>query len=214
MKLEDIRRDYMRGGLNESDLDPNPFVQFRRWLEMAIEANLNADPTAMTLATVSPEGQPSQRTVLLKHVSEDGFVFYTNHGSRKAREIADNPRVSLLFGWLPLERQVIVFGRAERLSVAESTSYFLSRPRESQIAAWTSTQSAPIRSRQMLEELFEQMKRRFHEGHVPLPSFWGGYRVIPDAIEFWQGRTNRLHDRLMYRRSPDGSDWRIERLQP
>ncbi|MBK8973496.1 MAG: pyridoxamine 5'-phosphate oxidase [Hahellaceae bacterium] len=213
MDLEKIRREYLMGGLSEGDLDANPFIQFRRWLDIAIDANLAADPTAMTLATVSPDGQPSQRVVLLKGLDEQGFVFYTNLGSRKAGEIGHNPKVCLHFGWLPLERQVIVYGEASKLSIAEATHYFVSRPHESQLAAWSSRQSSRISSRQMLEEMFEQMKRRFKEGEVPLPSFWGGFRVKPSAIEFWQGRANRLHDRLMYRRQPDDA-WTIERLQP
>ncbi len=212
MNLEQIRREYLQGGLSEADLDPDPIVQFRRWLDIAIRNDLGADPTAMTLATVNAEGQPSQRVVLLKSLDARGFVFYTNLGSRKATEIAHNPRVSLHFAWLPLERQVIVYGRAQKLSIGEATAYFLSRPHESQLAAWTSRQSSSIGSRQMLEEMFEQMKRRFHQGEVPLPSFWGGFRVAPEAIEFWQGRANRLHDRLMYRQ--DGGGWKIARLQP
>jgi pyridoxamine 5'-phosphate oxidase len=213
MNLDSIRREYLQGGLSEADLHPDPIIQFRQWLDIAIQANLGADPTAMTVATVNADGQPSQRVVLLKNLDEKGFVFYTNLGSRKAGEIDKNPRVCLHFAWLPLERQVIVYGQAQKLSIAEATAYFVSRPHESQLAAWTSKQSSRISSRQMLEEMFEQMKRRFKQGEVPLPSFWGGFRVTPSDIEFWQGRANRLHDRLMYRRL-DGGDWSIERLQP
>lgn len=213
MKLEDIRREYLQSGLNESDLDADPIRQFEAWLNVATEARINEDPTAMTLATVGSDGQPSQRVVLLKHLDEHGFVFYTNLGSRKAHEIAGNARVCLHFAWLPLERQVIVYGQAIPLTLAENTRYFLSRPKESQIAAWTSRQSQKIGSRKMLETLYEQMKARFHEGEVPLPSFWGGYRVAPYAIEFWQGRGSRLHDRLMYEKNADGF-WKLERLQP
>lgn len=212
MKLDDIRREYLQGGLHEADMDSDPIRQFESWLKVALEADLNADPTAMTLATVGPDGQPSQRVVLLKHLDDKGFVFYTNLGSRKAHEISGNSRVCLHFGWLPLERQVIVYGQAIPLTLAENTRYFLSRPRDSQIAAWTSKQSQGVGSRKMLEMMFEQMKHRFHEGEVPLPSFWGGFRVAPSAIEFWQGRANRLHDRLMYRKQEIG--WKLERLQP
>lgn len=213
MNLEDIRRNYTQSGLLESDLDPSPFEQFRSWLQVAVDTNLNADPTAMTVATVGEDGRPSQRVVLLKQMDDKGFVFYTNLGSRKAREIGGNNQVCLHFAWLPLERQVIIYGKAEPLSIAEVTRYFVTRPRDSRIAAWTSRQSHKIGSRHLLETAFQQIKHRFHEGEIPLPSFWGGFRVVPSDIEFWQGRENRLHDRLMYHRQVDDS-WTIERLQP
>ncbi|OZG73888.1 pyridoxamine 5'-phosphate oxidase [Hahella sp. CCB-MM4] len=212
MNLEDIRREYLQGGLDISDLDENPFRQFKTWMNIAIEAELSADPTAMILATVNSEGIPRQRVVLLKHADEQGFLFYTNLGSRKAQDIAENANVSLHFAWLPLERQISITGKATKLSVAEATRYFLSRPHESQLAAWASQQSSRVSSRQMLEQAFEQMKNRFKKGEVPLPSFWGGYRVVPTRFEFWQGRANRLHDRFEY--LPDGEGWGINRLQP
>lgn len=213
MKLEDIRRDYTLAGLNRNQLNDDPIAQFETWLKQAMDANLNADPTAMSLATVDAEGQPSQRIVLLKQLDAKGFVFYTNLESQKAKDIAGNSKVSLHFAWTPLERQVIVYGDAQKLTVAESAKYFLTRPRNSQIAAWTSQQSRSIGSRKLLEQAFEQMKHKFQEGDIPLPSFWGGYRVQPIKMEFWQGRGARLHDRFMYRLNDKGQ-WTLERLQP
>ena len=212
MKLEDIRREYLHGGLDITDLDASPTRQFEAWLNLAISAELSADPTAMTVATVNADGIPRQRVVLLKHIDEQGLVFYTNLGSRKAQDIEANCQVSLHFAWLPLERQVSINGTASKLSVAESTRYFLSRPHESQLAAWASKQSSRVSSRQLLEQAFEQMKHRFKKGEVPLPSFWGGFRVKPERFEFWQGRANRLHDRFEYL-AADG-EWSISRLQP
>jgi len=216
MKLEDIRRDYLKNrqkGLHRKDLKDNPFDQFSDWLNEAIAAEITSDPTAMCLSTVNEQGAPSQRIVLLKHFDSSGFVFYTNLGSRKSKEIETNPRVCLHFGWLPMERQVIIYGQAEKLSLAQVTQYFLSRPKSSQLAAWTSHQSQPISSRKLLMQTFEQMKHRFSQGEIPLPSFWGGYRVVPTAIEFWQGGGDRLHDRFMYQ-VDDQNQWSIERLQP
>lgn len=212
MNLEDIRREYTLAGLNRADLIADPIKQFELWLDQAIAAKLNSDPTAMTIATVDAEGQPSQRIVLLKQFDEKGFVFYTNLESQKARDIAHNNRVSLHFGWVPLERQVRIVGIAEKLSVSEATKYFLSRPYSSQLGAWASQQSERINSRKLLEQAFEQMKSKFKEGHVPLPSFWGGYRIKPLKIEFWQGRVGRLHDRFLYQLNDDA--WSIDRLQP
>ncbi|MBT8347178.1 MAG: pyridoxamine 5'-phosphate oxidase, partial [Desulfofustis sp.] len=165
------------------------------------------------LATVDHRGQPSQRTVLLKYFDQDGFVFFTNYGSRKADEIAGNDRVSLLFVWLELDRQVMINGYAERISSKESARYFISRPRNSQVAAWVSSQSHGLSSRQALMQKFAEMKKKFGEGKIPLPSFWGGYRVVPSEIEFWQGRENRLHDRFSYQQQ-DNESWSIERLAP
>jgi pyridoxamine 5'-phosphate oxidase len=189
----------------------NPFDQFTLWMNQAIEARVQ-DPTAMSVATVSSEGKPWQRMVLLKGFDKKGFVFYTNLGSRKAKEIEANAQVSLHFPWLQLDRQVIIGGRAERLSAVEVVKYFLSRPKESQLAAWASKQSSRINSRQALETQFAQIKEKFSKGDVPLPDFWGGYRVVPEEMEFWQGGESRLHDRFSYSR--DGDDWDIDRLSP
>lgn len=213
MDLADIRRQYLKDGLDESQLNENPFSQFQTWFQQAMDANFASDPTAMCVSTVSETGQPSQRIVLLKNFDEKGFVFYTNLASRKAREIEGNNQVCLHFAWLPLERQVIVYGKAEKLSIAESTRYFLSRPKESQLAAWTSHQSKIIESRKALDMAFAQIKNKFSKGEIPLPSFWGGYRIVPQQIEFWQGGDNRLHDRFMYSRDEEGG-WGAERLQP
>lgn len=212
MKLEDIRRDYLQGGLNREDLDANPLAQFEHWMSQTVEADLNSDPTAMVLATVDASGQPSQRVVLLKGLTEEGFVFYTNYDSRKGRDLAANPKASLHFPWLPLERQVIVYGEAEKLSESESEAYFHSRPRASQIGAWTSHQSQSISSREALDDAFQEMTDRFGQEEIPLPPFWGGYRIVPQRIEFWQGRSGRLHDRFMYQR--EGNVWTVQRLQP
>lgn len=211
-RFADYRREYTAGGLQRADLDPSPLRQFEHWLEQAVRAGLS-DPTAMSLGTVDAEGNPWQRLVLLKGLSDDGFVFYTNFGSDKARAMAAEPRVSLLFPWNELDRQVIVGGTARRMSLAESARYFLSRPRESQIAAWASRQSRPIAARALLEEEVQRLRRKFAAGDVPVPDFWGGYRVLPQRIEFWQGGEHRLHDRFCYLRSDDGA-WRVEQLQP
>jgi pyridoxamine 5'-phosphate oxidase len=210
LHLEDLRRDYLMGGLDYADLHDDPLVQFERWLTQAIELQLK-DPTAMTVATVDASGQPSQRIVLLKKV-DHGFVFYTNYGSRKARELAQNPKVSLHFPWHGIERQVKVCGQAERVSLSESTKYFLSRPKESQLAAWASHQSQPVSTRQLLLQQVARMKEKFAKGEIPAPDFWGGFRVVPHEIEFWQGGANRLHDRFQYTRAAQG--WQRERLAP
>ena len=211
MSLEDNRREYDYGKLSRESLADDPFAQFTLWMNQAIEAQIQ-DPTAMSVATVSPEGKPWQRMVLLKGFDEQGFVFYTNLGSRKAKEIEANAQVSLHFPWLQLDRQVIVGGRAERLSAVEVMKYFISRPKESQLAAWASKQSSRISTRQVLETQFAQIKEKFAKGHIPLPDFWGGFRVVPEEIEFWQGGESRLHDRFSYNR--DGDDWQIDRLSP
>lgn len=209
--IDQVRRDYLQGGLRRDDLQDDPIAQFELWLRQAIDSGLH-DPTAMTVATVDAEGQPSQRIVLLKQVDNAGFVFYTNYESQKARDIAVNPRVSLHFPWHPLERQVRVCGVAEKVTAAESLKYFSSRPQESQLAAWASAQSRPVSSRQLLMQQFQSMKTKFQQGRIPLPDFWGGYRIIPASIEFWQGGAHRLHDRFRYTRSEQG--WSIERLAP
>ena len=211
MSLEDNRREYDYGKLSRESLADDPFAQFTLWMNQAIEAQIQ-DPTAMSVATVSPEGKPWQRMVLLKGFDEQGFVFYTNLGSRKAKEIEANAQVSLHFPWLQLDRQVIVGGRAERLSAVEVMKYFMSRPKESQLAAWASKQSSRISTRQVLETQFVQIKEKFAKGDIPLPDFWGGFRVVPEEIEFWQGGESRLHDRFSYNR--DGDDWQIDRLSP
>ncbi|MBN8447323.1 MAG: pyridoxamine 5'-phosphate oxidase [Gammaproteobacteria bacterium] len=212
MKIDDIRRSYVKDKLDLDKLDADPFVQFERWLQDAIAAEL-PDPTAMCVATVDAQGQPSQRLVLLKDVSSAGFVFYTNLGSRKATELAGNPKVCLHFPWHPLERQVIVYGTAERVSNTQVLKYFLSRPKESQLAAWASEQSRPVSTRQALMQKFAEIKHKFEHGEVPVPSFWGGFLVVPQKIEFWQGGEHRLHDRFMYQRQADDA-WQIERLCP
>lgn len=209
--VSDLRRDYGRARLNFEDLLPDPIAQFKRWFDEAMAAGI-VDPNAMSLATASPAGETTLRTVLLKGYGHDGFLFFTNLESTKAQQIEKNPHVSLLFPWLALERQVIINGTAARISMAEAARYFLSRPRESRIAAWVSPQSRIIDARRMLEAKFEEMLRKFGEGEIPLPSFWGGYRVSPKTIEFWQGRRNRLHDRFLYSRGQD--DWTIARLAP
>ena len=215
MDIGDYRREFTKGGLSRKDLSVSPFEQFEKWFVQASEANIT-DPIAMTIATVSKSGKPSQRTVYLKMFDEKGFVFFTNYNSQKSKEIGENPNVSLLFPWLELERQVEINGRAERISTTESLKYFLSRPRGSQLGAWASAQSSPINTREILEGQLHKIKSRFKEGHIPLPDFWGGYRVIPENIEFWQGGVSRLHDRFEYSRVLDSNDneWNIKRLQP
>jgi len=210
--LARIRREYLRGGLRRAELDPDPLKQLEKWIEDAARVEL-IDVTAMTLATVDAEGQPSQRTVLLKRLDQQGLVFYTNLGSRKAKDIEQNPKVSAHFAWLAMERQVKILGTAERISTAEAMRYFASRPRDSQLAAWASNQSNPIPSRQFLQQAFESMKQKFAQGKVPLPDFWGGYRIKPKEFEFWQGGGARLHDRFQYSLQADGG-WQIQRLAP
>lgn len=211
MDLGDYRREYTLGGLSRKDLAKNPYKQFEKWFLQAETAGIS-DPSAMSLATVSKDGKPTLRTVLLKTFDNNGFVFYTNYASQKSRQIEQNANVALLFPWVGLERQVEVTGKAEKISTAESLKYFLSRPKGSQLGAWASNQSSPINSRKLLEMQLSKIKNKFEAGEVPLPDFWGGYRVIPEKIEFWQGGESRLHDRFEYSRLADG--WGIERLQP
>jgi pyridoxamine 5'-phosphate oxidase len=213
MDIASIRRQYGAHELHEQDLANHPVDQFQIWLGQAIESKLFKDPTAMTVATVDHHGMPSQRVVLLKDYSHKGFVFYTNLESNKAQQLAENSNICLHFPWLELERQVIIRGRASKMSLAENTEYFLSRPHDSQLAAWASSQSKPIATRKLLEQSFTQMKNKFLKGQVPLPGFWGGYRIEPDTIEFWQGRDNRLHDRFLFAKNEQG-EWVKQRLQP
>lgn len=209
----DFRVKAMERGLDHDDLHPNPVVQFERWYQETLACRL-PEPNAMSLATVSADGQPSLRTVLLKLYDAQGFVFFTNYQSAKSRQIEQNNRVSLLFPWVALARQVCVLGRAERIPTSESMRYFVTRGRGSRIGAWASPQSQVISSRSLLEQQFAKIKRRFADGEIPLPDFWGGFRVIPTSIEFWQGRDNRLHDRFRYRRTATDAAWQIERLAP
>ena len=206
-----MRSEYARGGLAEADVDADPVVQFGRWLEQAESADL-LEPTAMTLATSTPDGRPSARMVLLRGFDERGFCFYTNYESRKGGELAANPRAALVFWWGELERQVRIEGRVERTSRSESEAYFHSRPPASQLSAAASPQSQVIDGRAVLEERVARLATGHQDGQVPLPGFWGGYRLVHEVVELWQGRPNRLHDRLRYRRA--GDRWRIERLAP
>jgi pyridoxamine 5'-phosphate oxidase len=206
-----MRREYVREALAEADVDADPVVQFGRWFEQAEQAGL-LEPHAMTLATATPDGRPSARMVLLRDFDERGFCFYTNYESRKAAELAANPRAALVFWWDKLERQVRIEGTVERTSRAESEAYFASRPPGSQLSAAASPQSRVIGDRAALERRVAELATAVPDGHVPLPDFWGGYRLAHEVVEFWQGRPNRLHDRLRYRRA--GDTWKIERLAP
>ena len=212
MNSETLRHELMAKGLVRADLDADPVKQFEQWYAQTIETE-SAEPGAMSLATVDAQGQPWQRMVLLKLFDEKGFVFFTNYSSRKAAQIAANSRVSLLFPWQELGRQVKVTGTAEKIPTAESVGYFATRPRGSQIGAWASHQSKVIKSRAILDGMFDQMKHKFLDGEIPLPSFWGGYRVSPETVEFWQARDSRLHDRFIYRLN-ENAQWVIERLAP
>ena len=212
MDLESLRREYLHGGLNREDLLDNPFDQFGKWMQQAIDLEIH-DPTAMTIATVSEDGQPSQRIVLLKHIDKDGMIFYTNYSSRKAIELDNNPKISLHFPWHAIDRQVKICGEVAKISAAESLKYFVTRPHESQIAALVSHQSKVLSSRGLLLNQFESLKQKFKAGEIPFPDFWGGYRVEPTEFEFWQGGANRLHDRFRYLRSGEGK-WQIDRLAP
>ncbi len=213
MDISHLREEYTRAGLDRDDLEANPFKQFAHWFAQAQEAQI-PEPNAMSLATSALSGMPSLRTVLLKYFDDKGFVFFTNYESAKARELEENPQAALMFPWITLERQVIVQGRVERISKTESLKYFMSRPHGSQLGAWVSAQSSVITSRTLLELKLNEIKQKFHEGRVPLPSFWGGYRVIPERFEFWQGRPSRLHDRFEYLRADAAENWAIQRLQP
>jgi pyridoxamine 5'-phosphate oxidase len=209
--IGNLRREYNHGGLSRKDLNPDPIIQFEHWFADAQKSDIK-DPSAMSLATANRQAEISIRTVLLKIFDSQGFVFFTNYESAKAKHIAENPNVALLFPWLDLDRQVKVIGTASRVSSAESLRYFLSRPRGSQLGAWVSAQSSVISSRTLLMAKLNEIKQRFADGDVTLPEFWGGYRVVPSKIEFWQGQPDRLHDRFQYTRQDDG--WEINRLAP
>lgn len=207
-----LRREYGRAELDESTVHPDPFVQFSAWFEAASKANFE-EPNAMAIATVDSTGKPSLRMVLLKSYDEHGFVFFTNYNSQKGRDLTQNPRAALLFWWDKMDRQIHVEGEVETISEQESSEYFNSRPRGSQLGAWASNQSAVIAGREVLVNRIEQLSKEYEGREIPRPPHWGGYRVKPLVFEFWQGRPNRLHDRLQYRKLTDGS-WIIERLSP
>lgn len=210
--LADLRKDYTLQDLSETEIDPDPFVQFKFWFEQAVAAQL-PEPNAMTLATCTPDGQPTARMVLLKDFDHRGFVLFTNYHSRKGQELAANPQAALVFWWAELERQVRITGCVEKISPEESDQYFEVRPAKSRLGAWASHQSEVIPSREYLEKKLQEFAAKYENQQVPRPPHWGGYRVIPQEIEFWQGRSSRLHDRLLYTRLEDGN-WKIERLSP
>jgi len=212
MTLADLRKDYSLAGLNEKDLARDPFRQFEKWFQ-EVEGAKIPEPNAMVLGTAGKDGRPSSRVVLLKGIDGRGFVFYTNYESRKGRQLEINPYASLLFPWVALERQVEVLGPLVKISREESETYFHSRPRLSQLAAWASQQSAILSGRSALEEAMKTLDAKYAGLEIPIPPNWGGYRLNPETVEFWQGRRSRLHDRLRYRREKDG-DWSIERLSP
>ncbi len=210
-EIANLRRSYSLKELTENIVDPDPFIQFLHWFNELLKSDVK-EPNAMVLATSSSEGIPSARTVLLKKFDESGFVFFTNYESHKAKDLSANPNAEILFVWLELERQVRIRGKAERVSLEESAEYFQSRPTNSQIGAWASKQSSVIPGREFLEEKFKETAEKYKDGKIPLPPFWGGFRLVPDEFEFWQGRESRLHDRINYRRKRDS--WEIVRLSP
>jgi len=211
MDLTFIRQGYEDVGLTREQLNSDPVLQFEAWFKEANESE--PIPNAMSLATVCKSGEPMVRTVLLKWFDENGFVFFTNYKSRKADQITDNPSVAMLFNWVALERQVSINGVAEKVDTSESLKYFLSRPRGSQLGSWVSDQRSVLTSRKILEMKLQELKRKFAKRNIPLPDFWGGYRIKPKSFEFWQGRPNRLHDRFLYSKK-DNESWEIERLAP
>ena len=210
--LADLRKDYMLRGIDEAQMDRDPIRQFQVWFDAAVNAE-HPEPNAMTVASASPDGAPSARMTLLKGLDERGFVFYTNYESRKGAELTANPRAALVFFWVLLERQVRIEGRVERVTPEESDAYFHSRPEGSQLGAWASAQSQVIASRESLEQAYRQLEQTYAGREIPRPPHWGGFRIVPQRIEFWQGRPSRLHDRIRYTREPSG-EWRMERLAP
>ncbi|MBT4184332.1 MAG: pyridoxamine 5'-phosphate oxidase [Deltaproteobacteria bacterium] len=211
MDLTFMRQGYQNEGLSKEELSPDPFLQFEAWFKEANETE--PIPNAMSLATVNHSGSPMMRTVLLKLFDDNGFVFFTNYKSRKAEQISENQNVAVLFNWVALERQVSINGVAEKVERSESLKYFMGRPRGSQLGAWVSDQHSVLSSRKILEMKLDEIKRKFGENEIPLPEFWGGFRIKPKRFEFWQGRPNRLHDRFLYSKIDDES-WKIERLAP
>lgn len=211
MDIQGLRRDYANHGLDRGELDADPVAQFRVWFKQACDAGI-LEPNAMVLATVGADGAPSTRVLLLKAFDARGFTFFTNLRGRKATELAANPRASMTFPWVDLERQVHLQGRVEAVDTAETLAYFKSRPYGSQLGAWASEQSQPLADRSVLESRMEELRRLHPEGQVPLPPHWGGLRLVPETLEFWQGRPSRLHDRFVYTRTPSG--WTVQRLQP
>ncbi|MEH1947809.1 MAG: pyridoxamine 5'-phosphate oxidase [Nostoc sp.] len=210
--VADLRKDYTLEGLSELEVELNPFIQFKKWFDQALAAQL-PEPNAMTIATTTPDGKPSARMVLLKDFDERGFAFFTNYNSHKAQQLAENPQAALVFWWAELERQVRISGYVEKVSEIESDQYFESRPAKSRLGAWVSNQSEVIESREVLERRVQKFQSKYENQEIPRPPHWGGLRVIPTEIEFWQGRPSRLHDRLLYSRL-DNSTWKIERLSP
>lgn len=210
--LSSLRNEYGRYALHETEAGDDPVILFRRWMREALHAKL-PEPNAMTLATVKPDGKPAARIVLLKELDDSGFVFYTNYESAKGQELGALPSAALVFLWLQMERQVRVEGAVERTTREETEAYFLSRPRASQIGAWASSQSRPVESREAVQRRYEELERTYADGDIPVPDRWGGFRVLPEMIEFWQGRPGRLHDRLRYTLKPEGG-WNRERLEP
>jgi pyridoxamine 5'-phosphate oxidase len=209
--IQDLRNEYKGTFLDVTNVDPSPFAQFKKWFDEALKAGIE-EPNGMVLSTVSETGMPSLRTVLLKAYNQQGFVFYTNYNSRKSKEISHNPQVSVVFPWYDLHRQLIIQGRVQKVPPAESLKYFISRPFGSKLAAWVSNQSQVVTSRNLLEMKMKEMKEKFKSGEVPLPDYWGGYKIIPETFEFWQGQPNRLHDRIYYTKNQES--WDIERLAP